>query len=262
MSRAMLRLGGHDMKKLGIVGRVGWVGTLDYYRMICTLSGAHFRARGHSAPLPTPPITIESIVMAEARKVRRLPSAAEADWAAYDAMFRDAVLRLQAAGCDVAIIASNTPHSRLHAIRRGIAIPVLSILTETARAVARTGAERALILGTEVIMHGDDYGGALRAKGVAPNDPLPPNRIAEVQSLIDHEFQQGAFEAGRKRLVEIATAHGGAGPGRAVVLACTDFSPAFAEQAEAPVFEADGITFVNSTAVHAAAAFDAVLEGA
>lgn len=248
-----------QMKKLGIVGGVGWVGTIDYYRLMCTMCAVHFRALGYNAPLPTPPMTIESIVMADARKVRRRPGANEEEWAAYDAMFRDAILRLEATGCDLAIIASNTPHSRIHSIREGTSIPILSILEETALAVKATGARSALVLGTDVIMEGTDYATVLRSHGIAPNERLPETQINEIQTLIDNQFQQERFEEGRERLRSIIEAHDGAGDGCVVVLACTDFSPAFPEHAGKAIFVSDDITFVNSTVAHAQTAFKALL---
>ena len=40
----------------------------------------------------------------------------------------------------------------------------------------------------------------------------------------------------------------------AVLLACTELPLAFPEHAEKSIFESDGFTFVNTTAVHARAA--------
>ncbi len=145
------------MKKIGIIGGVGWPSTADYYRLICSGANAHFRGLGHPPPLPSPPIMIESLNMAGTRKLRGKPGAGEAGWARFDAVFRDAFRRLEAAGCDFGIIASNTPHARLHAIRRGLDLPVLGIIEETARETLRIGATRALVLGTAVTMRGDLY---------------------------------------------------------------------------------------------------------
>ena len=58
------------MKKIGIVGGVGWPSTVDYYRLICKAANAHFKAMGTSLPYPTPPMTIESLVMHETRAFR------------------------------------------------------------------------------------------------------------------------------------------------------------------------------------------------
>ena len=44
------------MRKIGIIGGLAWPSTMDYYRLICSLTNAHFRAQGHDVPLPAPPI--------------------------------------------------------------------------------------------------------------------------------------------------------------------------------------------------------------
>ena len=61
------------MKKIGIIGGVAWPSTIDYYRLICAGANAHFRALGQPMPLPTPPMMIESVNMAETRKLRGNP---------------------------------------------------------------------------------------------------------------------------------------------------------------------------------------------
>jgi aspartate/glutamate racemase len=95
------------MKKIGIIGGIAWPSTADYYRLICAGANAHFRALGHSMPLPAPPIVIESVNIAETRKLRGNPDGT--GWERFDTVFRETFRRLQAADCDFGIIASNTP---------------------------------------------------------------------------------------------------------------------------------------------------------
>jgi aspartate racemase len=189
------------MKKIGIVGGVGWPSTLDYYRLICVGANAHFKAQGTSIPYPTPPMTIESLVMHETRSFRAKPGDSDAAWARYDGAFRDALLRLEKAGCDFGIIANNTSHTRLHSIRSGLGLPVVSILEETADVAKASGATKALILGTDVTMRADDYTDVLRDRGIAANNRLSDKTISGLQALIDEEFYEGATAVGRRKLI-------------------------------------------------------------
>ncbi|MEL6794040.1 MAG: Asp/Glu racemase, partial [Pseudomonadota bacterium] len=100
------------MKKIGVIGGAAWPSTLEYYRLICEAANAHFAASGAAPPYPTPPMIIESLNIAETRALRGRPGD-EASWAAYDVVIRAALLRLEAAGCDFAIMANNTFHTRL-----------------------------------------------------------------------------------------------------------------------------------------------------
>ena len=188
------------MKKIGILGGVGWHSTIDYYRAIAQGAGRFFAARGHGAPLPIPPMTIESVTQAHTRALRGTPGD-EASWAAFDEVFRNALMTLQGAGCDFAVIASNTPHVRLHAIRKGVDMTILSIFDATARATAETGATRALVLGTAVTMQARNYADALTAHRVTANQTLPLEDIAEMQALIDEELNTGVSANARPRLL-------------------------------------------------------------
>ncbi len=245
------------MKKIGIVGGVAWSSTLEYYRLLCTWSNAHFRKHGSDLPLPTPPMAIESLVMHETRNLRARPGSGEEGWTAYDSLVRDALLRLQSAGCHFAIIANNTMHTRLHAIRNGVDIPIVSIIEATAEASRKSGAISALVLGTSVTMRADDYAQALQAQGIKANDRLDDETIDGLQALIDTEFEgERATEKGREELLKLCARLVPDPTDTAVLLACTELPLAFPEHAEASVFKSDGFRFVNTTAVHVRAALN------
>ncbi|WP_170428907.1 aspartate/glutamate racemase family protein [Ruegeria arenilitoris] len=244
------------MKKIGILGGVGWASTVDYYRAIAEGASRHFAERGHGSPLPIPPMTIESVTQAKTR-VLRGNAGDEASWAGFDAVFREALLTLENAGCDFGIIASNTPHARLHAIRQGVTMPILSIFDATAEATASTGASTALVLGTTVTMQASNYADRLATDGIAANDRLPEAEITEMQAMIDSDFYGGASDNARKRLLAFCDKH--ASPGTAILLACTELPLAFPVHLDDPVFEADGHLFVNPSAAHVSAALKEAL---
>ncbi len=246
------------MKKIGLLGGMAWPSTIDYYRTICEGANARFRAKGYPAPLPVPPVNIESVNIAETRALRGIEGD-EASWAAYDAVLLGVFARLEGAGCEVAAMASNTPHARLHAIRDRIGIPVISILDESAKAAAQTSRHRALVLGTSVTMQGGHYPSALRAQGIEPVPRLPEPEVEAMQRLIDTEFYAGATAAGRTALLETCERHGGRDPGTVVLLACTELPLAFPDRGGNPVFETEGFTFVDTGAAHVRAILDASL---
>lgn len=246
------------MKKIGILGGVGWASTVDYYRAIAQGAGRFFADRGHGSPLPIPPMTIESVTQAKTRALRGV-AGDEASWAGFDAVFREALLTLERAGCDFGIIASNTPHARLHAIRQGVAMPILSIFDATAEATASVGASNALVLSTAVTMQASDYADRLTKEGITANDRLPEPEIAEMQAMIDSEFYGGASDSARARLIAFCNKH--AAPGTAILLACTELPLAFPDHLDDPVFKSDGHLFINPSAAHVEAALKEALEG-
>ncbi|SDE25263.1 aspartate/glutamate racemase family protein [Ruegeria marina] len=244
------------MKKIGILGGVGWPSTIDYYRAIAQGAGRFFAERGHVPPLPVPRMTIESVTQAQTRALRgRFGD--ERSWSGFDAIFRDALLTLQTAGCDFAVIASNTPHARLHAIRQGVRMPILSIFDATAEATALTGATHALVLGTAVTMQASDYAQSLSRHGIAANDRLDDDEITEMQALIDEDLYAGVSPRARDRLLAFCDRH--AAPGTAILLACTELPLAFPDHVDEETFSAGGHLFVNPSAAHVAAALNLAL---
>ena len=83
--------------------------------------------------------SIESLNMARVRELRGREGD-RGSWRSYETVFRESFERLRDAGAELGIIASNTPHMRLDGIRRGLQLPVVSILDSTAAAVVALGA--------------------------------------------------------------------------------------------------------------------------
>lgn len=86
------------------------------------------------------------------------------------------------------------------------------------------------------------------------SDRLPENVIDFIQSLIDVEFEQEGTARGREELLKLCELYVSSPSDTAILLACTELSLAFPEHAEDGVFESDGFTFINTTAVHVRAA--------
>lgn len=242
------------MKKIGIVGGVAWQSTVEYYRLLCAWSNAHYRAIEPEGPARTPPMMIESLVMRETRALRG-GEGDEDSWAAFDDVIRQALLRLQDGGCDFAILANNTFHMRLPQITKGVDIEVLSILDAVADAAAATGAKRALVLGTAVTMRSDAYAEKLTARGVEANGRLDEATIDGMQRLIDHAFHANPVPPEAKReLLSVCERYVDDTKDTAILLACTELPLAFPDNLEDPVFESDGYTFVNTSSAHIRAA--------
>ncbi len=241
------------MKKLGLVGGLAWPSTMDYYRLLCERTIAHYKSQGVEGLLPTPPVMIDSLVMRETRKLRGDPLHGDESWHGFDQVFRDSLLRLQSAGCELGAIASNTPHARLESIRQGVEMPIVSILEESARAAASTGFPQALVLGTAVTMRENHYKNALQCFDVEANATLPESWIQRMQSLIDEDFysiDSNLSHPGRNGILEFCQRFVSDADGCVVLLACTELPLAFSEYANEEVFSADGFTFVNTTVAH------------
>jgi aspartate racemase len=185
----------------------------------------------------------------------------EASWSRFDDYHRCALLRLQASGAGLALLASNTAHHRFEAIVRGVGIPVVHIWEEAAKECARLGVRRVLVLGTRVTVNSEELRKRFAQHGVeaaGPEDDSAAFRTEEVIAAL----QAGNTENAAERIEEIAkTQFVRRFPGRPVVcLACTELPLAFPDQRALHSFTDRGVSYVNSSAVHIGAAFDLASE--
>ncbi len=244
------------MKKIGIVGGVGWQSTTEYYSELCRRSEQWHLAR-NSRDVPTmPEISIESLDLAKA--ISYLGSDDdEQSWSQFDDYHRCALKRLETNEADFALMASNTPHHRFEAIVRSIRIPVISILDEMAKESARIGAQQVLLLGTALTMRSSKFRAAFAKYGIEASGPLDESLRAMTAELIT-DLQLGKLERAAQRVVNVArvSLETQFGDRPAVCLACTELPLAFAGMKQLPTFEYDGIVFINASAVHINAAFD------
>ncbi len=113
------------MKTVGIIGGIGPESTVEYYRFI--IDG--YRARQTDGSYPS--IIINSIDLS---KLLRWMNAGELD-AVTDYLVAE-IEKLERAGVDIAVLASNTPHIVFDQVRARVSLPMISIV-ETTRDRAR-----------------------------------------------------------------------------------------------------------------------------
>jgi aspartate racemase len=249
------------MKKIGIVGGVGWQSTMEYYSGLCLRSEQwHLVKKPREVPA-MPEISIESLDLAKA--ISYLGSDDdEPSWSNFDSYHHAALRRLEANGADFAMMASNTPHHRFGAIVAGIRIPVISILDKMAKESARIGAQQVLLLGTALTMRSPKFREAFAEYGIEASGPLDESLRAMTAQLI-MDLQLGKSESADSRLATVARLsldENQFGDQAAVCLACTELPLAFAGIKQLTTFEYDGILFINTTAVHIDAAFNFAID--
>jgi len=244
------------MKKIGIVGGVAWLSTVDYYTEICRRSERRHRAANRSGPPATPEMSIESLNLNKAASYIGV-DADDESWSRFDDYHRAALLRLETSGADFALIASNTAHHRFDAIVRGIGIPVIHIWEATARECGRLEAKQVLILGTSVTMRSLELRKRFAELKIEAAGPEDDEARAQISALIA-ELQEGKTDNAAERIGRIAkTSFARRFTAQPVVcLACTELPLAFPEWSTLASFSVEGVTYVNSSAAHIGAAFD------
>src|SRR5260370_1458752 len=89
------------MKKIGIVGGVAWLSTVDYYSGLCRRSEQWHLARNLQGVPSTPEMSIESLDLNKAISYLGIDDIEES-WSQFDEYHRAALRRLEASGAEFA----------------------------------------------------------------------------------------------------------------------------------------------------------------
>lgn len=132
------------MKTIGLIGGMSWESTVTYYQVINetvknTLGGFH-----------SSKIMMYSVDFAELEK-----NMSEGNWDGNAKILAEASKRLEKAGADFIVIATNTMHKLVPQIEKKINIPILHIADATANAIKKDGHKKVALLGTKFTMTQD-----------------------------------------------------------------------------------------------------------
>ena len=230
------------MRTVGLLGGMSWQSTQSYYQLIN--EGVQARLGGlHSAPL-----LIYSFDFAE---IEALQMAGK--WAAAGEMLARQAARLEAAGAEAIILATNTMHKLADYITEEVSVPLLHIAEATAEAILASRSRQPLLLATGFTMEQDFYTGPLGAKlaeaGGAVHIPEAPRRKI-VHDVIYDELCRGVIsEASRTAYQQIMAAEAEEKGCDGVILGCTEIGLLISQNDTAlPVFD--------TTALHCQRAVD------
>ncbi|RRJ83197.1 aspartate/glutamate racemase family protein [Aestuariirhabdus litorea] len=199
------------MKRLGIIGGMSWESTQSYYRLLN--EGVKARLGGlHSADLLLHSLDFAPIAALQA----------EGDWDRLGDQLVDSARRLEGAGAEAVLIATNTMHRVAEAVEQALAVPLLHIADATGEALAGAGIERAGLLGTAFTMEQSFYRGRLEERfGLEVVTPVPEDR-ARVHRIIYEELCRGqVLEPSRDLFAQISERLRAQGA-EAVILGCTE----------------------------------------
>ena len=228
------------MKKIGLVGGVGWRSTSEYYRLI------NEEVERRLGGLRSMPLALESLDFAQ---VRRHVDAGDEE--ALVDLYLGAAQRLESAGAQLLALCSNAAHARIHRVREHVRVPVIHIADAVCAAARSQGHTHVGLLGTRETMQRPFMKDVLAASGLQVHVP------GEADQAWLHATIFGVLEQGRQtrehqaQLLQVVDrlAHAGA---QAVVLGCT----------ELPLLLGDGqsaVPCLDTTRLHAHALVDVAL---
>ncbi len=197
------------MKTIGLIGGMSWESTAHYY---ASLNRETARRLGglHSAPL-----ILHSVDFAAIEALQRRD-----DWAGAGAILAAIARDLEAAGCGVIGLATNTMHLCADAITGALSVPFLHIATPTADALAADGFTRVGLLGTRFTMEQRFYIDVLEQRGLEVL--VPDVGITNLDGIIYEELCRGIVRAESRQVYVDAIARLAARGAEAVILGCTE----------------------------------------
>lgn len=208
------------MKKLGMIGGTGPESTVDYYQSIIS---KFQEDTGSKESLPE--LLIYSINMYKIFDL--LQNNQEEELAEYLAA---AVLSLERAGADFAVISANTPHIVFDKVQQKVNIPMISIVEESYRTAHQLEIDKIGLLGTKFTMENDFFKEPFMANGkeiFVPNEQdqqfIHEKIVKELERGIVNEETKKEFLAIAERMIEQHDIEG-------LILGCTELPMIFKPQ--------------------------------
>jgi len=214
------------MKTIGVIGGMSWESTAEYYRVL------NQSVRERCGGLHSARIVLESVDFAEIEVLQH-----NDQWQEAGALLAASAQRLQEAGADLVILATNTMHRVAGVIEAAIRVPFLHIADATAALIKARRLNRVGLLGTRFTMEQDFYRGRLQQAGLEVLVPALDER-QQLHSIIFDQLCLGEIqEISRQRvigMIEGLAAQGAQG----VILGCTEIGLLIQEDhSPLPVFD-------------------------
>jgi aspartate racemase len=220
------------MKTIGVLGGMSSVASGEYYRRINEGVNAHLG--GHSAA----ELVLYSVDFGVIESCIR-----EGRWDQAAEYLAERAQRLERAGAEFLILATNTLHRVAVELQDAIGIPLIHIVDVTADAAGADGAKTLGLLGTAPVMEGDFYRARFAGHGIEVLVPAQRDR-ALVHRVIFEELTRGIInDRSRQEYLRIMVdlvARGAQG----IVLGCTEISLLVATE------DMPGTVLYDTTAQH------------
>ena len=197
------------MKTIGLIGGMSWESTAHYYAI---LNRETARAMGglHSAP-----VIVHSVDFAP---IADMQSAG--DWAGAGRELAGIAAALEAQGCGIIGLATNTMHICAPEIIAAISVPFVHIAAPTADALLADGIETVGLLGTRFTMEKRFYIETLEQRGLKVI--VPDVGITNLNGIIYEELVKGIVRDESRRVYVEAIERLAARGAEAVILGCTE----------------------------------------
>lgn len=227
------------MDRIGLIGGVGWMSTMEYYRRLNLIA----QAAGHHGSAK---LVMYSMNFGDILKVQQ-----DNDEEGEFQILLRAALELERSGATKILICSNTATDTCDRLATHIAIPTINIIDATVAAAKRSGFKSFGLLGTRYVMERGIYIERFGREGLHIVLPRPAYREAVQDAFYDdsslYNFPEKATKAVRAAIDDLIVQDVDA-----VILGGTELPLMRERMSPSP-----GIELIDSIDVHIAAALQA-----
>ena len=220
------------MKKIGLVGGISWVSTMDYYKFIN--EGVNSKLGG----LNFAECVLYSLNFGDIQSV---------SWVNSFELLLNACESLKKSGVDSIVLCANTAHLFADKLQETIKIPIIHIGVETAKAVTKHGLNKVGLLGTKFTMEMDFYRNILEKFGLEVMVPEKQETRDYIQLTVKEELGTGYINnETKKNYITIANELIERGA-ECIILGCTEIPMLISQDDfKIPVFDT---TKIHSQAI-------------
>ena len=220
------------MKKIGLVGGISWVSTMDYYKFIN--EGVNSKLGG----LNFAECVLYSLNFGDIQSV---------SWVNSFELLLNACESLKKSGVDSIVLCANTAHLFADKLQETIKIPIIHIGVETAKAVTKQGLNKVGLLGTKFTMEMDFYRNKLEKFGLEVMVPEKQETRDYIQLTVKEELGTGYINnETKKNYITIANELIERGA-ECIILGCTEIPMLISQDDfKIPVFDT---TKIHSQAI-------------
>ena len=228
------------MKPLGIIGGMSPESTTLYYRII-NREVNRCLGDNHSADIVMHSVDFEEVVRMQK----------SGDWEAAGALLAASATKLEGAGAQLLLVATNTMHKVAPAIERATTVPLLHVVDATAIAIREQGMQKVGLLGTTFTMSDGFYPERMAVQGIQTIVPTESEQT-DINRIIFEQLCLGRVEPEAVQYLQKVITGLKEQGAQGVILGCTELCLAVeADKTPLPVFD--------STTIHALAAVETVL---
>ncbi|RYU95890.1 aspartate/glutamate racemase family protein [Emticicia agri] len=226
------------MKKIGLVGGISWVSTIDYYRYIN--EGVNRKLGG----LNFAECIIYSLNFDDFQRNNTLGY-----WdKTYELIF-EACRSLEKAGAEAIVLCANTAHAIADKLQKNVSLPVIHVVEETAKEIHTHGFTKVGLMGTKFTMEMDFYKAKLLENGIEALIPESQETRDFIQQTLKEELGRGIVRQETKAayisIINDMIRNGA----EAIIFGCTEIPLLLSQNdVSVPIFD--------TTLIHANAAVD------